>query len=99
MSVSLDALDTRILDALQRDATEPINDLAERLSSSKSVVWRRIQRLIDAGVIRERVAILDPKKVGLEVLVFAQVKMSRHGRDVLPSRRCGIFRRWSSATA
>lgn len=84
MSVSLDALDIRILDALQRDATEPINDLAERLSSSKSVVWRRIQRLIDAGVIRERVAILDPKKVGLEVLVFAQVKMSRHGRDVLP---------------
>jgi len=84
MSVSLDALDTRILDALQRDATEPINDLAERLSSSKSVVWRRIQRLIDAGVIRERVAILDPQKVGLEVLVFAQVKMSRHGRDVLP---------------
>ncbi|ROH85648.1 Lrp/AsnC family transcriptional regulator [Stagnimonas aquatica] len=84
MSVSLDSLDTRILDALQRDATEPINDLAERLASSKSVVWRRIQRLIDAGVIRERVAILDPKKVGLEVLVFAQVKMSRHGRDVLP---------------
>lgn len=84
MSVPLDALDVRILDALQRDATEPVNDLAERLSSSKSVVWRRIQRLMDAGVIRERVAILDPKSVGLEVMVFAQVKMSRHGRDVLP---------------
>lgn len=84
MSISLDPLDLRILDALQRDATEPINDLAERLSSSKSVVWRRIQRLVDAGVIRERVAILDPQKIGLEVLVFAQVKMSRHGRDVLP---------------
>ena len=48
MSTSLDPLDVRILDALQRDATEPINDLAERLSSSKSVVWRRIQRLVDA---------------------------------------------------
>ena len=84
MTVSLDKLDLQILEAQQRDATESVNDLAERLSSSKSVVWRRIQRLVDAGVIRERVAILDRHKLGLNVLVFAHVKMARHGRDVLP---------------
>lgn len=84
MSISLDELDVSILEALQRDATESVQDLAERLASSKSVVWRRIQRLVEAGVIRERVAILDPAKIGLNVLVFAHVKMARHGRDVLP---------------
>jgi len=85
MTITLDALDVNILESLQRDVTVPVNELAEQLASSKSVVWRRIQRLMDAGVIRERVALLDPKKVGLDVLVFAHVKMVRHGRNALPN--------------
>ena len=84
MTATLDTLDVRILDALQKDVTESVIDLAERLASSKSVVWRRIQRLVDLGVIKERVAIVDPQKVGLNVLVLAHVKMARHGRDALP---------------
>ena len=71
MSITLDALDVRILDSLQRDVTVPVNELAEQLASSKSVVWRRVQRMIDAGVIRERVALVPTKKVGLDVLEFA----------------------------
>lgn len=92
MTTAIDALDARILEALQRDVTVPVNELAEQLGSSKSVVWRRIQRLLDTGVIRERVAVLDPAKVGLSVLVFAQVKMARHGRDVLPNFVAAIRR-------
>lgn len=84
MTHSLDPLDFRILDLLQQDATLPVVEIAERAASSKSVVWRRIQRLLDTGVIRERVAVLDSHKVGLGVTVFAQVKMGRHSRDVLP---------------
>ncbi|SFF57346.1 transcriptional regulator, AsnC family [Fontimonas thermophila] len=84
MRYPLDALDVRILDLLQRDATLPIADIAERVASSKTVVWRRIQKLLDAGVIRGRVAVLDHRKVGLGVMVIAHVKMARHGRDVLP---------------
>lgn len=82
--VDLDALDLRILDLLQHDATQPVAEIAQAVGSSKTVVWRRIQRLLDQGVIRARAAILDPEKVGLGVLVFAHVKMNRHGRDVLP---------------
>ncbi|MBI2384363.1 MAG: Lrp/AsnC family transcriptional regulator [Gammaproteobacteria bacterium] len=85
MIEKLDKLDVQILEALQQDAGESLNDLAERLGSSKSVVWRRVQRLLDAGVIRARVALLDPQKLGLNVLVIAQVKMSRHGKDTLPN--------------
>jgi Lrp/AsnC family transcriptional regulator len=80
----LDSLDLRILDLLQRDAATPAADIARKVSSSKTVVWRRIQRMLDSGVIRARVALVDHRKVGLGMLVFAQVKMSRHGRDVLP---------------
>jgi Lrp/AsnC family transcriptional regulator len=83
MTESLDNLDLRILELLQEDVTTPVNDIADRVASSKSVVWRRIQRFIDSGIIRRRVAVLDTKKVGLGVTVFAQVKMAKHGEHAL----------------
>jgi len=84
-NTELDALDVRILDVLQVDVTLPVAEIAERVASSKTVVWRRIQRMVDSGVIRERVAIVDHHKVGLGIMVFAHVKMSRHNRDALPT--------------
>jgi Lrp/AsnC family transcriptional regulator len=84
MTESIDAVDVRILNVLQHDATTPVANIAEQVGSSKTVVWRRIQRLLESGVIKERAAILDSRKVGLGVMVFAHVKMARHGRDVLP---------------
>jgi len=81
---SLDALDVRILEQLQTDETLPVAELAEQVGSSKTVVWRRIQRLQELGVIRGRVALLDHKKAGLPIMIFAHVKMTRHDRDVLP---------------
>ena len=82
--MTFDTLDIRILEELQRDVTVPMVELAERVGSSKSVCWRRVQRFMETGVIRERVAVLDAKKLGLGVTVFAQVKMQRHGEDLLP---------------
>ncbi len=84
MTQALDKLDLRILEALQRDDGARVHELAERLASSKSVVWRRIQQLVKSGVIKERVAIVDPRKVGLNVMVIVQVKLARHGRETLP---------------
>lgn len=81
--LALDALDLRILERLQSDVTLGTADIAREVASSKTVVWRRIQRMVDAGVIRGRVAILDHRKVGVDVLVFALIKMSRHRGDVL----------------
>jgi Lrp/AsnC family transcriptional regulator len=81
----LDALDLRILERLQSDVTLGTADIAREVASSKTVVWRRIQRMVDAGVIRARVAILDHRKIGVDVLVFALIKMSRHRGDVLPN--------------
>jgi Lrp/AsnC family transcriptional regulator len=83
MTEKLDSLDLRILELLQQDVTVPVNDIAERVASSKSVVWRRIQRFLDSGIIRRRVAVVDPKKVGLGVTVFAHVRMARHGKNSL----------------
>lgn len=49
-----------------------------------SPCWRRIRRLESLGVIERRVALLDREKLGLEVTVFASVKLSAHGIAALP---------------
>lgn len=90
MTVQFDALDRRILESLQEDATLALADLAEKVGSSKSVVWRRVQAFIDSGVIDRRVAVLNPKKIGYNVTVFALVKVSRHNSNALPNFVEGI---------
>lgn len=77
----LDKLDMQILDVLQRDVTIAVFDLADKVHSSKSVVWRRVQQMVEAGVIRERVAVVHPRSVGLNVLVFVRVRMVSHAQE------------------
>lgn len=81
----MDDLDARILNQLQADAQTPLEDLAAKVASSRSAVWRRIQKLEASGVIKKHTIILDPEKAGLGVMVIAQVKMQAHSRDSLPN--------------
>jgi Lrp/AsnC family transcriptional regulator len=77
MSTDLDAIDTKILTLLQRDASLSTAELAERVGLSQSPCWRRIQRLRDDGYIKSQVVILDREKLGFQMKIFAQVKMAR----------------------
>ena len=81
--MALDEFDKKILDRLQRDSTIAVADLAEQVGLSQSTCWRRINLLEQAGIIRSRVALLDPKALGIEVTVFANIKLSAHGRRSL----------------
>ncbi|MCF8473701.1 MAG: Lrp/AsnC family transcriptional regulator [Emcibacter sp.] len=76
----MDKLDKKILNLLQDDAMLPVAEIAEIVGSSKSVCWRRIQKFQDDGIIKNRVAIVNHNKVGLDIILFAQVKMTAHGR-------------------
>ena len=84
MRLVLDAIDLRLLAALQRDASLSSTELAEQIGLSQAPCWRRVKRLEEAGLVRRRVALLDRKLLGLELMVFAQVKLATHGRDTLP---------------
>jgi DNA-binding Lrp family transcriptional regulator len=57
---ALDAIDRRILDALQVDCAVSNQELAERVHTSAATCLRRVKRLVDAGVIERRIAILAP---------------------------------------
>jgi Lrp/AsnC family transcriptional regulator len=76
--VKLDDLDRKILALLQDDASLPIQQIAERVGLSVNPCWRRIRRMETDGVIRGRVAIVDPEKVGLALTIFVRVKTREH---------------------
>lgn len=73
MPVALDAIDKRILRALQRDGRLPNVDLAREVGLSPSPCLRRVRLLEAAGVIARTVAILDPAKLGLAHTLFVRV--------------------------
>ena len=76
--MTLDDTDRRLLDLLQGDASLSLNDLSEQVHLSRNALWRRVQRLENDGVIRERVARLDPAKLNLGLSVFIAIRTEQH---------------------
>lgn len=82
-TASLDAIDLRILDLLQKDATLPIAQIGERVGLSQTPCWKRIQRLEASGVIERRVALVNPDKVGLGMTVLVAIETGDHSKEWL----------------
>ncbi|MBF8292263.1 MAG: AsnC family transcriptional regulator [Steroidobacteraceae bacterium] len=83
LQISLDRSDRRILDELQRDGALSAAEVAAKLGLSTTTCWRRIQQLEESGVIKQRVALLDREALGLDVMVYVNVRLSTQGRDAL----------------
>ncbi|MEE9428354.1 MAG: Lrp/AsnC family transcriptional regulator [Paracoccaceae bacterium] len=79
----IDQIDRRILGQLQRDSNQPLEILAEKVGLSRNAIWRRIKALENSGVIRRRVAILDPEKLGIGLSVFILIRTDQHDPDWL----------------
>lgn len=73
-----DDTDRQILKILQSDSTTPLEAIATKLSVSVNTCWRRVKRLEETGIIRARVAICDPDKVGMGQTVFVAVRTNDH---------------------
>lgn len=80
-SIELNEKDIAILRLLQQDASLTSTAIAERLNISQSPCWRRISHIEQQGLIQRRVALLDRDKLGMEVVVFATLNLSAHGRE------------------
>ena len=83
MPDELQKADVEILRMLQEDASISTSAIAERLNLSQSPCWRRINRIEQEGYIRKRVALLDRRALGMEVVVFATVSLTANGRQNL----------------
>jgi Lrp/AsnC family transcriptional regulator len=87
---SIDRLDLRLLDILQRHGALSVAEVAARARISTTTCWRRIQQLEQSGVIKGRVALLDRNALGLDVTIFAHVKLATTGRDALAEFEAAI---------
>ena len=79
----MDATDRKILAILQEDVSLPVAEVASRVNLSQTPCWRRIQRLEESGVIRRRVALVDPEAIGLGLSVFVEIETGDHSADWL----------------
>ena len=79
----MDDIDRRILACLQTDATLSVAEVADRVGLSTTPCWRRIQKLEEEGVIRKRVALLDPAAINARVTVFVSIRTNTHSVEWL----------------
>lgn len=70
-----DELDRRILEQLQRDCALTNQDLADKVHASPPTCLRRVRRLVQTGLIHQRVAILNPALMGTALTVIIEVTM------------------------
>jgi Lrp/AsnC family transcriptional regulator len=75
---NLNPSERRLLDAMQRDSSLSQMDLAELSGKSRTSVWRLIREFEDAGLIEGKVALLNPKELGLQIHVMLSVSMVKH---------------------
>jgi Lrp/AsnC family leucine-responsive transcriptional regulator len=90
---SLDAIDRRILDVLQKDGRVTIQELAETVGLTASPCLRRVRALEEQKIIRGYVALVDQLAVGLPISVFASVKLERQREEEL-DRFAAAVARW-----
>jgi Lrp/AsnC family leucine-responsive transcriptional regulator len=74
--VDLDSFDMKILDAVAENGRISVTELANRIGLSKTPCNARLKRLVDDGYIQGFRAVIDPQKLGLDHVAFAEVKLS-----------------------
>lgn len=79
----IDDYDRKLLKALQKDASTSVETLADKINLSRNACWRRIKLLEEKGVIRGRVALVDPDSVDLGLSVFVLIRTNQHDPEWL----------------
>ena len=79
--MEIDTFDKKILQSIQIDCGISIESLGEQVGLSRNAVWRRVKALEEHGYVKNKVAILDPQKLGLDLQVFVQIRTSEHNPE------------------
>ena len=92
MPEQIDGIDAKILHLIQTNAALSVADIADSVGLSSSPCWRRIKRMEEIGIIKQRVTILDRKKLGLDFEVFVAVKLALPNRDNMEKFESAVSR-------
>ena len=72
----LDEIDKGILRLLQEDGNISLSEIADRLNVGVATVHRRIQRLKMEKIIKKKIVVIDPEKIGKKIFAFIEIKTS-----------------------
>ncbi|WP_461519753.1 Lrp/AsnC family transcriptional regulator [Porticoccus sp.] len=78
-----DETDILILKILQRDASLSAQEIAAQVNLSTTPCWRRMNRMEQTGIIRSKVALLDADKLGMQMVTFVSISLTRNDEDSL----------------
>jgi Lrp/AsnC family leucine-responsive transcriptional regulator len=81
--MELDRIDRRILSELQGNARISNQELADKVGLSPSPCLARVRALEARGLIRQYVALLDAKQLGLHLNVFISISLKQQNRQAL----------------
>lgn len=90
--MTLDPTDRRILYTLQRRGRISNAELAEAIHLSASACHRRVQRLEEEGYIKDYVALLDARKMGVPATVFVEITLQTQADEVLEAFETAVGR-------
>lgn len=81
--IKLDPTDIKILEIVQQDARITTKALADQLNLSTTPVFERVKRLEREGLIKKYVALVDNKLLGLRLIAFISISLTKHSRSYL----------------
>lgn len=73
----------RLLGILQADTTTSLADVAEQAGMATSTAWRKVQEFEASGMIKGRVALLDPAQADVKLCIFATVRLKDHTEEAI----------------
>lgn len=86
----MDEIDRKILMLLQKNAKQNTKEIADKVGLTVSPTFERIKKLEQQGYIKNYVAILDGKKVGKSIIVYCQITLSTHSRELIDNFKMEI---------
>ncbi|HZJ20407.1 MAG TPA: Lrp/AsnC family transcriptional regulator [Pricia sp.] len=83
MKTELDNTDIKILELLQENSKMTAKQIGERLNLSQTPIFERIKKLEREGYIKNYMAVLNERKLGLKQTVFIGITLKGHTRSYL----------------
>ena len=90
--LELDQIDRKILRVIQKQGRISNADLSEKVSLSPSACHRRVQRLEAEGIVKDYVALLDARKIGLPSTIFVEIKLQGQADEILDAFEAEVKR-------
>lgn len=82
-SIVIDSTDLKILESLQTDDSLTNHALAAHVHTSPATCLRRVKRLVEAGIVERRVALLSPEKLLFGLAAIVEITLDRQSAEAL----------------